>query len=758
MIRIRKVVDDRTPANRTAIAEAQAILKRQFPGMPAEDIDKLPAQLRDPLKYRFVSELFVAEDAGDRVRGVALLLSMPDLRFCYLEMISAAPGKTGGGIGAAIYERLREEAVALGSVGLFFECLPDDPILSPDPAVRGQNEARLRFYERYGARPIAGTAYETPLTPGNTDPPYLVFDGLGQETFPGREAVRAIVRAILERKYGDICPPAYIDMVVRSITDDPVRLRPLRYRRAATEQPVRVPHTLAAAIPMIVNDAHEIHHVRERGYVEAPVRVRTILAELDQSGLFRRIPRRRFSERFIRAVHDGRLVDYLEKACKNVPSGKSIYPYVFPIRNAARPPTERTVRAGYYCIDTFTPLNQEAFLAARQAVDCALTAAEQVLEGSPAAYALVRPPGHHAEPKAFGGFCYFNNSAIAAHYLSRFGRVAVLDVDYHHGNGTQEIFYERSDVLTVSLHGHPNVAYPYFSGFRDEMGRGRGAGFNVNIPLPEIVTPQEYRNVLRSALKRIARFAPVYLVLALGLDTAKGDPTGTWSNRGDDFETIGNMIGAEGYPTIVVQEGGYHVRTLGKNVRRFFSGLATGLAQSKLRLGWRSPREVAAGIDGLVWREDVRAGDVEAVRALAAATAFFTTEEVTIAAELVEERVDRGLASGYAFVVAEEADGRLAGYACYGSIAGAPGRFDLYWLVVRPARQRSGLGRELLRRTEATVTAAGGQRMYVETSGRDLYAPTRAFYRACGYRKVAELPDFFSEGDAKVIFAKEIPT
>ncbi len=757
MIRIRKVVDDRTPTNQTAIAEAQAILRHQFPGMPEDDIAKLPAQLRDPLKYRFISELLVAEDSRDRVRGMALLLYASDLNFCYMEVLSAAPGETGGGIGAIIFQRLREEAAAvLGAVGLFFECLPDDPALSPDPDTRAQNEARLRFYERYGARPIAGTAYETPLSPEDTDPPYLVYDGLGRPELPGRDAVREIVRAILERKYKTVCSPDYIDMVVQSIKDDPVRLRPARYARRTKPQPVKTTHVMAKAIPLIVNDKHQIHHVRERGYVEAPVRVKSILGELEQTGLFHQVAPRRFSERFIAAVHDGRLIDYLEKACKGVPAGKSIYPYVFPIRNAARPPKEKTVRAGYFCIDTFTPLNQEAFLAARRAVDCALTAAETVLEGAAVAYALVRPPGHHAEHKAFGGFCYFNNSAIAAHYLSRFGRVAVLDIDYHHGNGTQDIFYQRSDVLTVSIHGHPNFAYPYFSGFKDEGGRGRGAGYNLNIPLPETITPDEFRQALKKALRRVHRFAPAYLVLALGLDTAKGDPTGTWSNGADDFETIGHMIGAEGYPTTVVQEGGYRVRTLGRNARRFFMGLAAGVAVAKRPVGWRSPDRGSAEGGGLTMLEDVREEDIERVRSLVAATRFFSTEEVSIAAELVETRVKLGAASGYSFILAEEPGARLAGYACFGPTSGAPGRFDLYWIVVRPARQGTGLGSELLRLAEAAMSREGGERVYVDTSSSDLYAPTRSFYRARGYRKVAELPDFYRDGDNKVILVKEL--
>jgi ribosomal protein S18 acetylase RimI-like enzyme len=246
-------------------------------------------------------------------------------------------------------------------------------------------------------------------------------------------------------------------------------------------------------------------------------------------------------------------------------------------------------------------------------------------------------------------------------------------------------------------------------------------------------------------LRRIARYAPAYLVVAVGFDTAKGDPTGTWANGAEDFEAIGRMIGGEGYPTVVVQEGGYRVRTLGTNARRFFMGLATGVAGAKQR----AP-------DDLTWRDQVRDGDIEAVRSLVAATDFFSTEEVTFAAELVEERVSRGPESGYSFILAEEEGGRLAGYSCYGPIAGAPGRFDLYWIVTRPARQRSGLGRELIARTEAAISAAGGKRVYAETSSRDQYAPTRAFYRACGFRKVATLADFYADGDGKAIFAKDL--
>jgi acetoin utilization deacetylase AcuC-like enzyme len=173
----------------------------------------------------------------------------------------------------------------------------------------------------------------------------------------------------------------------------------------------------------------------------------------------------------------------------------------------------------------------------------------------------------------FGGFCYFNNAAIAANYLSGYGRVAILDIDYHHGNGQQEIFYGRADVLTISIHGHPSFAYPYFSGYSSEKGEGEGVGFNLNMPLPENIDGQAYLKKLTKAVARIREFKPDYLIVALGLDTAAGDPTGTWNLKGADFENNGKEIATLSLPTVVIQEGGYNSRNIGINARMFFKGL-----------------------------------------------------------------------------------------------------------------------------------------------------------------------------------------
>jgi acetoin utilization deacetylase AcuC-like enzyme/GNAT superfamily N-acetyltransferase len=749
MLRIRQIYDDLIPINRDALNQVKEILRTRFSGIRDEEIEDIGYKLRNPFKYRFRLILYVAENMRNKIQGFAMLLYESEIGFSYLDWIATIRENTGGGVGGALYDRIRKGAKDLGGTGLFFECLPDKVQDCPDENQLKQNRARLRFYERYGARPIVNTAYETPVKPEDSCFPYLVYDSIGRDKPLNREFTRKVVRAILERKYARSCPPDYVEKVVKSFRDNPVQLRPFQYIKPEAARAKIEGHS-GEQIALVVNDRHVIHHVHDRGYVESPVRVRSILSELDKTGLFDPKKPLTFPDKHIHAVHDADFTLYIQRACKNAPENKSLYPYVFPIRNKTRLPKEHSVLSGYYCMDTFTPINRNAYPAARRGVDCALTAAQEIIQGRRISYALVRPPGHHAERRVFGGFCYFNNSAIVAKYLRTYGKVAILDIDYHHGNGQQDIFYRFPDVLTVSIHGHPSFAYPYFSGFREELGEGEGEGFNLNLPLPEAVDGEKYRKALMRALRRIIDFSPDFLVLALGLDTAKGDPTGTWMLTAKDFETNGRMIGELGLPVVVVQEGGYRTRTLGTNARRFFWGLAsTGLY---LTSGKHYRKEL---LHGVKLRYQVHQQDPERIGRLVEITGYFNPAEIEVAVELVKERLIKGVDSGYHFVLAEQY-GRMAGYTCYGPISATAFSYDLYWIAVHPDLRRRRLGKMLLEKTEGLIKKAGGTRIYVDTSMRIQYASTRAFYENCGYLLESVLDDFYAPGESKAIYCKTI--
>ncbi len=237
-------------------------------------------------------------------------------------------------------------------------------------------------------------------------------------------------------------------------------------------------------------------------------------------------------------------------------------------------------KLGYYSFDAGTPITAGTWRAASAAADVALTGADRIRAGEGAAFALCRPPGHHAGRAFYGGYCFMNNAAIAAHSLRAGGaeRVAVLDVDYHHGNGTQEIFWERADVLFVSLHADPVREFPYFSGHADEVGAGAGEGFTLNLPLPWGTGWADYAEALGAAAARIRRFGAEALVVSLGADTYGGDPISRFRLLSEDFLRMGRGLAGIGLPTLFVMEGGYAVEELGLNVANVLTGFADSRA------------------------------------------------------------------------------------------------------------------------------------------------------------------------------------
>lgn len=239
-----------------------------------------------------------------------------------------------------------------------------------------------------------------------------------------------------------------------------------------------------------------------------------------------------------------------------------------------RPPLNFAAKLGQYAFDAGTPLMSGSWTAAREGAACALAAAQAVSKGESSAVALTRPPGHHAGRAYMGGYCFLNNAAIAAQYLRSQGlqRIAVMDIDYHHGNGTQAIFDERSDVYTVSIHGDPQTEYPFFLGHADERGTGPGEGYNLNFPLPKGTAFETWYGSLQKALQVIADFSPQALVVPLGLDTYEGDPISGFKLKSVHYLQVGRALASLRLPTVFTLEGGYAVADFGRNTVNVLEG------------------------------------------------------------------------------------------------------------------------------------------------------------------------------------------
>ncbi|WP_298848122.1 histone deacetylase family protein [uncultured Ruegeria sp.] len=283
----------------------------------------------------------------------------------------------------------------------------------------------------------------------------------------------------------------------------------------------------------------------------------------------------------IAAVHSPVYLKFLStvhERWKRIPDAThEIFPNIHPDRRTASYPLSAVGQAGFHITDMSCPIGEHTWEAARWSANCAVSAAEVVLNGDHVAYALCRPPGHHCFTDLAGGFCYLNNSAIAAQFLRQtHDRVAIIDVDLHHGNGTQGIFFARDDVFTLSIHADPARFYPFFWGHAHEVGEGAGHGYNLNVPLPRGTGTDGFMKGLRDGLAHVRNFAPGAVVIALGLDAYEGDPFGGLTVSTSGFSEIGKELAALGLPTVIVQEGGYLCNELGDNLHAFLSGFADG--------------------------------------------------------------------------------------------------------------------------------------------------------------------------------------
>jgi acetoin utilization deacetylase AcuC-like enzyme len=341
-------------------------------------------------------------------------------------------------------------------------------------------------------------------------------------------------------------------------------------------------------IPVVAGDAHRAHdplYELNNGEVvrppyERPARVDALRAALAAAGHPLVAPAAHGLAPVL-AVHERGLVEFLagaHAAWLAAGGPPVLIPDTFAtaalLGGRARATAAGLGRPGAWCFDTATPIVAGTFGAAVAAVDVALTGADLLAAGAPAAYALCRPPGHHAGPATYGGFCFLNNAAVAARTLGDLGRVAVVDVDFHHGNGTQEVFWEDPEVLYASIHGDPDVHYPYFSGGRDELGAGAGIGATRNFPLPDGSDDAVYLGVLELVIEEVDRFDPAVVVVSLGMDTHADDPIGSFALTEAGFAGIGRRLGQLGRPLLLVQEGGYALDVLGPCAVAALAGVA----------------------------------------------------------------------------------------------------------------------------------------------------------------------------------------
>jgi len=311
---------------------------------------------------------------------------------------------------------------------------------------------------------------------------------------------------------------------------------------------------------------------------EMPRRADMILARVKEVKLGEVVEPDDFGIGPVKRVHKANFVEFLRGAWDLWVKQHGAYD-ALPLNWATRgmrtiEPEAIDGKLSHYSFDAGTPITAGTWRAITAAANVALSGLALLAKGESGAFSLCRPPGHHAGSDFYGGYCFFNNAAVAAQAFIDAGarRVAVLDVDYHHGNGTQEIFYERSDVLTISIHADPKQEFPYFLGHADEAGAGKGTGFHLNLPLRWGSAWDKYEAALAAAMTRLIAYEPEAVVVSLGVDTFEGDPISKFRLRHEDYLRMGQAIAKSGKPTLFVMEGGYAVEALGVNAVNVLMG------------------------------------------------------------------------------------------------------------------------------------------------------------------------------------------
>jgi acetoin utilization deacetylase AcuC-like enzyme len=318
----------------------------------------------------------------------------------------------------------------------------------------------------------------------------------------------------------------------------------------------------------------EVFNGEQVPHSEIPSRVENILATLREEEYeltpVESVTNEQELLNILTTIHDPNYISWLQSTHPT----EAIYPSVFNFLNQQLLHGHLSIQWGNFCTDMFTPLLPNTWTVALTTAQTMYAAGQEILNGQPNVTVIGRPPGHHAGRSRIGGYCYLNNAAIAAQLLSEKGTVAILDVDYHHGNGTQDIFYDRADVLTCSIHADPRRKFPYFAGLENETGVRAGKKSNKNFPLAAEITNEQYQPVLEEAIHWISSHKPNFLIISLGLDTHESDPIADFKLTTEYYQKMARTLQQLNLPTLVVLEGGYSTEAIGRNMVSFLKGFS----------------------------------------------------------------------------------------------------------------------------------------------------------------------------------------